>query len=135
MRPPHLDGALILPVRLVYVYVARGADGELARVLVERDGLELGFFVDVGRLEDVAGRVKDDERITGDVGLSSTISFTVALNGRTWYNDLVALPQSMGDSLQLRLRPPGEDVAHGNCRLAATTRSALPRAIWARSAT
>jgi len=46
----HLDRTLILPVWLVYVYVVRRADGELAGVLVERDGLELGFFVDVGCL-------------------------------------------------------------------------------------
>ena len=66
----HLDSALILPVRLVYVYMTRRTDSELARVLVERYGLELGFFVDVGCLEDMVRRVEDDEGIARDVGLA-----------------------------------------------------------------
>jgi hypothetical protein len=69
-----------LPVWSVCVYVARGADGNLARALIERDGLELGFFVDVGRLEDVVGRVEDNERIARDVGLSPSASRTQGRN-------------------------------------------------------
>ena len=36
------------------------------------------------------------------------------------YNDLDILPQAMSDSLQLRLRPPRENAAHGSWLAIAT---------------
>jgi hypothetical protein len=49
--------------------VRLGARRELSRVFIECDGLELGLFVDIGRLQDVVRSVEDDEGISGDVGL------------------------------------------------------------------
>jgi hypothetical protein len=36
---------------------------------LERDGFELGFFVEVGRLQNMIRAVEDDESVARDVGL------------------------------------------------------------------
>jgi hypothetical protein len=65
----NLDRAFILPVWPVDIYVFGRAHGDLACVLIEGDGFELVFFVDVCTLQDVIRRIEDDERVAGDVGL------------------------------------------------------------------
>jgi hypothetical protein len=47
------------------------ASRDLARALVERDGFELEFLIDVDGLEDVVRSVEDNERIARDVCLAS----------------------------------------------------------------
>lgn len=69
MASLHLDSALILPIRLVYVQVPRRASSEFACILVEGNGFELRLLIDVGRLEDMVRRIEDDQRIARDVGL------------------------------------------------------------------
>lgn len=107
-----------MPVRPVYVDVVRPAHGNLARTLVEGDSFELLLLVNVRGLEDMVRRVEDDEGVAGYVGLAGS-AFARCPEVWAGYNDLLALPKAVSDSLQLRLRPSGEDVAHvfGGLRL------------------
>lgn len=60
-----------MSVWLIDIYVLSRANSKFARTLVEADGFEFGLFVYVGGLQNVVGRVEDDERISGYVGLPS----------------------------------------------------------------
>ena len=84
-------------------------DGELSCALIERDCFEFKLLVDVDGLEDVIRSVEYYEPIAGDVSLrNSRVSpESVAPRMMLPYYDLIALPQAMADSLQLRLRPSG----------------------------
>lgn len=64
-----LEHPIFYTVGLVYVYVARRADCNLAGALIERDGFELRLFVDIDGLDDMVRRIEDYERIARDVGL------------------------------------------------------------------
>lgn len=110
-----LDGALVVAIGAVDVDVARRAYGELARGLVDGDGLELELVVDVERLDDMVGTVEEDEGVARDVGLvgEDGVSRAACDMGRGWaYDDLEALPQAMGHGLQFGLRAPRENAAH-----------------------
>lgn len=119
-RVTHFDGAFILPVWLVNVYVFLGTCGYLASILVERDSFEVRLLFDVGSLEDMIRSVEYYKSVAGDISLHKiprvSIVEEVRSGGTESYNDLVALPQPMGDGLQLRLRATWKNAAHGNCR-------------------
>jgi hypothetical protein len=92
----------------VYVDVGGGAHGYLAGDLIEDYGDQLVRQVSVGGLKDIVRAIEDDEGVAGDVCLGL---LAAGWSAPLTHDDLLPVPASSGDSLELRLRSAREEIA------------------------